>query len=68
MVKRADDQNIPMPPSATIPWLVILFLAASIVLVYMGFLRGPDKLLGPPLPKNEFIRHMKTPQDAPHAP
>ena len=54
------------PPSAKVPWLVILFLVACLVLVYLGFLRRPDKLLGPPLPPNEYIQQMGSPAPRSH--
>jgi len=66
MPKRNADDNIMMRPlpSARVPWLVIFFLIACLVLVYLGFLRPSDKLLGPPLPENEYlqyVRHKKPP-------
>ncbi len=46
-------------PSARVPWFVILCLIAAIVLVYLGFLRSPAKLLGPPIPRNEYLHVQK---------
>jgi hypothetical protein len=61
MAKRNADDNIMMRPlpSARVPWLVIFVLIACIVLVYLGFLRPPDKLLGPPLPENEYLQYVQ---------
>lgn len=61
MPKRNADDNIMMRPlpSARVPWLVILFLVACMVLIYLGFLRPQDKLLGPPLPENSYLQYVK---------
>jgi hypothetical protein len=61
MPKRNTDDNIMMHPlpSARVPWLVILFLIACLVLAYLGFLRPPGKLLGPPLPENEYLQYVR---------
>jgi len=61
MAKRNADDNIMMRPlpGTRVPWLVIFFLIACIVLVYLGFLRSPDKLLGPPLPENEYLQYVQ---------
>ena len=61
MAKRNADDNIMMRPlpGTHVPWLVIFFLIACIVLVYLGFLRPPDRLLGPPLPENEYLQYVQ---------
>ena len=59
--KRYADSVLGKPiPSAKVPWFVILCLLAALVLVYMGFLRTPSKLLGPPIPRNEYLRLQQT--------
>jgi len=35
-----------------------LCLIAGIVLVYLGFLRSPQELLGPPIHQNDYLREM----------
>jgi|GEM_PF-2423962 len=61
MAKRNADDNIMMRPlpGTHVPWLVIFFLIACIVLVYLTFLRAPEKLLGPPLPENEYLQYVQ---------
>lgn len=57
--KRYNDSLLGKSvPSAKVPWCIILCLLAAIVLVYMGFLRSPAKLLGPPIHQNEYLRVM----------
>lgn len=57
---NADDNIMTRPlPSSRVPGLVILFLIASLVLVYLGFLRPQEKLLGPPLPENTYQQYVK---------
>ena len=69
MSKRSRESLVTRPlPSAKVPWLMILCLIACIVLVYMGFLREPDKLLGPSLAKNEYLPLMTAPPPAPAQP
>ncbi len=59
--KHYQDSVLGKPiPSAKVPWFVILCLIAALVLVYMGFLRTPQKLLGPPIPHNEYLRVQQT--------
>jgi hypothetical protein len=61
MAKRNADDNIMMRPlpSTRVPWLVIFVLIACIVLVYLGFLRPKDKLLGPPVPDPEYLQYVQ---------
>ena len=70
MPRHNADDNIMMrpPPSTRVPWLVILFLIACLVLVYLGFLRPQDKLLGPPLPENSYLQYVKPKKRAMPAP
>jgi hypothetical protein len=60
MSKRSSQDNILMRPlpSPRVPWLVILFLIGGIVLIYMGFLRPKEKLLGPPVREPEYTRYV----------
>jgi len=69
---NADDNIMTRPlPSSRVPGLVILFLIACLVLVYLGFLRSQEKLLGPPLPENtyqQYVKPKKPPVRVPPAP
>ncbi len=55
--QRNSVLNKPLP-STSVPWLVILCLLAAIVLVFLFFLRPADKLLGKPLPQNEYRKYL----------
>ncbi|MHB9026915.1 MAG: hypothetical protein ACYC7E_22500 [Armatimonadota bacterium] len=63
MVLHSNDNDVPrIPPSATFPWLVILFLLSAMVAIYLFMLRPPAELQGPPLPKNTYLQFMKPPK------
>lgn len=60
MAKHQRDSLLSKPvPSAKVPWFIILCLIAALVLVYMGFLRPANKLLGPPIQPNRYQVYMK---------
>jgi hypothetical protein len=59
MPTHVDDTQVTPPlPSTRIPSLVILVLLAGIILLYLWGLRSPDRLLGGPPEKIEYLRHM----------
>ena len=62
MVKKHDDVTIKPLPSPTTPWLVILCLLAGIALMYLGFLRPAERLLGTPLHRNEYLQQLTPPK------
>lgn len=64
--KQNDDIFMKPLPSTRAPWLAILLLLAAIVLLYIGFLRPPGQLFGPPLQPNEWYEYMREkPKPAP---
>ncbi len=68
MAKHHNDQMLIKPlPDPRVPWFVIICLLAALVLVYLGFLREPNKLIGPLLPKNGYSVFLKQPPAPPAA-
>lgn len=58
--RRLHDPLITMHgPSRTLPLLAILLILASMVLVYLIFLRPPEKLLGTPIAPNSYYHYIE---------
>jgi hypothetical protein len=54
-------------PSTSVPFLVIVVLIVCMVLANKYFFGSPEKLLGGPPPRNEYLKYMHTPKPAPLA-